>query len=89
MGFGRDVRHRNRTSLLVQTRQLTTEDKVGKRAEDTGVFIGEFIVGSVDSERGLRALSKMNWLHRRYGSKIGNEELTHLSNVCPRTNAMD
>lgn len=65
------------TELLVQTRQLTTEDKVGKRAEDTGVIIAEFTVGSLDSERGLRALSKMNWLHRRYGSKIGNEEMIH------------
>lgn len=65
------------TGLLVQTRQLTTEDKVGKRAEDTGVIIAEFTVGSVDSERGLRALSKMNWLHRRYGSRIGNEEMIH------------
>lgn len=65
------------TALLVQTRQLTTEEKVGKRAEDTGVFISEFIIGSVDSERGLRALSKVNWLHRRYGTKIGNEEMIH------------
>ena len=65
------------TELLVQTRQLTTEDKVGKRAEDTGVIIAEITIGSLDSERGLRALSKMNWLHRRYGSKIGNEEMIH------------
>lgn len=65
------------TPLLVQTRQLTTDSKVGKRAEDTGVFIQEFVIGSVDSERGLRALSKVNWLHRRYGSKIGNGEMIH------------
>ena len=65
------------TPLLVQTRQLTTETKVGKRAEDTGVFIQEFIIGSADSERGMRALSKVNWLHRRYGSKIGNGEMIH------------
>jgi hypothetical protein len=65
------------TALLVQTRQLTTDSNVGKRAEDTGVLISEFVVGSVDSERGLRALSKVNWLHRRYGSKVGNEEMIH------------
>lgn len=65
------------TPLLVQTRQLTTDAKVGRRAEDTGVLIAEFVVGSVDSERGLKALSKVNWLHARYGSKIGNDEMTH------------
>jgi len=65
------------TGLLVQTRQLTTDEKVGKRAEDTGVIIAEITIGSMDSERGLRALSKMNWLHRRYGAKIGNEEMIH------------
>lgn len=65
------------TSLLVQTRQLTTEAKVGKRAEDTGVLLSEFVLGSVDSDRGMRALSKVNWLHRRYGAKVGNEEMIH------------
>jgi hypothetical protein len=65
------------TPLLVQTGQLSSPATVGKRAEDTGVFIQVFVVGSVDSERGLRALSKVNWLHRRYGAKIGNEEMIH------------
>ena len=65
------------TPLLAQTRQLTSESTVGKRAEDTGVFLSEFVIGSIDSERGLRALSKVNWLHRRYGSKIGNAEMIH------------
>ncbi|KAH8586969.1 hypothetical protein B0O99DRAFT_656613 [Bisporella sp. PMI_857] len=65
------------TSLLAQTRQLTTDAKVGKRAEDTAVLLSEFVVGSVDSERGMRALSKVNWLHRRYGARVGNEEMIH------------
>ncbi|KIV93320.1 hypothetical protein PV10_04540 [Exophiala mesophila] len=67
----------NGTKLLVQTRQLTDEKTVGKRAEDTGVFLGEILVMGVDSERGMRALAKMNWLHRRYGAKITNGDLIH------------
>jgi hypothetical protein len=55
------------TPLLVKTRQLTSDATVGRRAEDTGVLISEFVVGSMDDERGLRALSKVNWLHGRYG----------------------
>jgi hypothetical protein len=65
------------TGLLVQTRQLTSDATVGKRAEDTGVILTEFLVGSMDSERGSKALAKMNWLHRRYGSKIKQPELLH------------
>lgn len=41
------------------------------------MLIQEFVIGSVDSERGMRALSKVNWLHRRYSSKIGNSEMIH------------
>nr|QCL09086.1 DmxL5 [Cryptosporiopsis sp. 8999] len=65
------------TKLLVQTRQLAAENKAAKRAEDTSAILSEFLIGSVDSERGLRALSKMNWLHRRYSSKISNDEMIH------------
>jgi hypothetical protein len=65
------------TGLLVATRQLTQESTVGKRAEDTGVILSEFIVGELDSERGMKALAKMNWLHRRYGNKIRQPEMLH------------
>lgn len=65
------------TPLLVQTRQLTTQVKVGKRAADTGAILSEFLLGSVDSDRGLKALSKLNWIHRQYGKKITNDEMIH------------
>lgn len=65
------------TSLLVRTRQLTTEAKIGKRAADTGAILSEFLIGSVDSDRGLKALSKLNWIHRQYSSKITNDEMIH------------
>ena len=65
------------TELLVQTRQLTSPSTVGKRAEDTSIILTEFLVGSIDSDRGSKALAKMNWLHRRYGTKIKQPELLH------------
>lgn len=65
------------TRLLVQTRQLTSDSTVRKRAEDTSVILTEFLVGSMDSDRGSKALAKMNWMHRRYGSKIKQPELLH------------
>ncbi|KAH8900243.1 hypothetical protein GQ53DRAFT_869641 [Thozetella sp. PMI_491] len=54
------------TPLLVKTRQLADPSKVGKRAEDTAVFISEFLAGDLDSERGRLAMAKLNWMHRRY-----------------------
>jgi len=74
------------TGLLVATRQLTQESTVGKRAEDTGVILGQFLVGGLDSDRGMKALSKMNWLHRRYGNKIRRPEMLHtlaMFGLCP------
>lgn len=65
------------TQLLVHTRRLTSKRTVGKRAEDTGVFIAEFLVSGIDTPRGLKALAKMNWIHRQYGSKITNGEMVH------------
>ena len=65
------------TPLLVKTRQLTTETKIAKRAADTGAILSEFLIGSVDSDRGLKALSKLNWIHRRYGNRITNDEMIH------------
>jgi hypothetical protein len=65
------------TKLLVQTRRLTNEKTVGKRSEDTGVILGEILIQGLDSERGLMALSKMNWLHAQYGARISNGDLIH------------
>ncbi|KAI1503491.1 hypothetical protein F5X99DRAFT_375396 [Biscogniauxia marginata] len=56
----------NGTRLLVQTRQLCDPDKVGKRAEDTAVFLVELLAGDPDSERGRLTMAKLNWMHGRY-----------------------
>lgn len=68
------------TQLLVDTRQLSSPKNVGKRAEDTGLILGEILINGVDSERGSTALAKMNWLHRRYGNKILNRDM--ISTLC-------
>ncbi|OAL51186.1 hypothetical protein IQ07DRAFT_586730 [Pyrenochaeta sp. DS3sAY3a] len=68
------------TQLLVDTRQLSSTKNVGKRAEETGLILGEILLNGVDSERGSTALAKMNWLHRRYGAKILNRDM--ISTLC-------
>ncbi|KAL2787359.1 hypothetical protein BJX66DRAFT_286356 [Aspergillus keveii] len=65
------------TSLLVATRRLTSPRTVAKRSEDTAIFISELLTSGLDTERGLTALSKMNWIHRQYGNKITNEDMIH------------
>jgi hypothetical protein len=60
------------TPLLVKTRQLADPRKVGKRAEDTGVFISELLCGDMDSQRGRLVFSKLNWLHNCYDIAEGD-----------------
>lgn len=69
------------TKLLVQTRQIGSQEKVGKRVEDTVVLLSEIVVGDMDSERARRALSKVNWLHSRYKKVISNDEMLHTLSV--------
>ncbi|KAK3935942.1 hypothetical protein QBC46DRAFT_396257 [Diplogelasinospora grovesii] len=65
------------TPLLVKTRQLCDPQKIGKRAEDTAVFLMEFLVGDMDSERGRLAMAKLNWLHRQYAADIVRTDYVH------------
>lgn len=65
------------TRLLARTSRLTSAQRVGKRAEDTVVLLSEILVAGIDSDRGCRALSKINWLHRQYQSYITNDEMIY------------
>ncbi|KAL4916852.1 hypothetical protein BDW62DRAFT_218449 [Aspergillus aurantiobrunneus] len=65
------------TALLCSTRRLTSPRAVAKRSEDTAIFITEFLTSNIDSERGRKALAKMNWIHRLYGNRITNDEMIH------------
>ncbi|KIW06506.1 uncharacterized protein PV09_02939 [Verruconis gallopava] len=63
------------TRLLVKTRQIGSLKCVGRRAEDTGVFLAELIAGDMDEIRWMEALSKVNWLHSRYKNQISKGEM--------------
>ncbi|CAF2420187.1 unnamed protein product [Rotaria sp. Silwood2] len=63
--------------LLVQTNQLTRLDTVGRRAEDTGVLIGEFSIHDLDSHRARMAIARMNYLHSLYKKHISNDDMLY------------
>ncbi|KAL4870320.1 hypothetical protein BDV12DRAFT_184514 [Aspergillus spectabilis] len=67
------------TKLLVATRRLTSKKEVGKRSEDTAILLSELLINSIDSDRGLKALSKINWIHRQYQdqNQITNADMIH------------
>ncbi|CAJ2505742.1 Uu.00g131360.m01.CDS01 [Anthostomella pinea] len=65
------------TPLLAQTRQLCDATKVGRRAEDTAVFLVELLAGDIDGARGRAALAKLNWIHGRYGDRIKEGDYVH------------
>lgn len=48
-----------------------------RRAEDTAIFIGEFLTQGLDSERGSVSLARMNWLHSRWGKQIKQGDLLY------------
>ncbi|KAJ2902573.1 hypothetical protein MKZ38_000333 [Zalerion maritima] len=57
------------SKLLVATKNLADPDNVSKRYEDTVVLIGEFSSHPPTSERTLRAIARMNYLHGIYKKK--------------------
>ncbi|KAI0887796.1 uncharacterized protein GGS22DRAFT_154307 [Annulohypoxylon maeteangense] len=65
------------TPLLVKTRQLCDPSRVGRRAEDTAILLIELLCGDLDSERGRRAMARLNWMHERYTSHIVREDYVH------------
>ncbi len=52
------------SSLLVATKQLSTPEFASKRYVDTGVLIGEFTGHHPKSGRVIKALARMNYIHR-------------------------
>ncbi|CAF0720729.1 unnamed protein product [Adineta ricciae] len=63
--------------LLAQTNQLVHLDTAGRRAEDTGVILGEFFYHELDSDRGRMGLARMNYLHGLYGNRISNDDMLY------------
>lgn len=62
------------SKVLCKSRELSDPQKAARRAEDTAITITEFLRG-LDTERGAQALSRMNYLHSRYGSLITNDDM--------------
>lgn len=52
------------SKLLVATKQLSTPEFASKRFVDTGVLISEFTANHPKDERTIKALARMNYIHR-------------------------
>lgn len=65
------------SSLLMQTKQLSTAKHASKRMVDTSVLMLEIIKNAPASARSTEALARTNFLHSLYGSKISNDDLLY------------
>jgi len=65
------------SSLLMQTKQLSTAKHASKRMTDTSVLMLEVIKNAPASARSTEALARTNFLHSLYGSKISNDDLLY------------
>jgi hypothetical protein len=54
------------SSLLVATGQLASPENASKRTADTAVLLLEFALNKPSSERTIKAISRMNYLHGHY-----------------------
>lgn len=66
------------SKLLMATGQ-SSEQNATKRAVDTNILLMEAQTNDVDTERHLRAIARMNYLHERYrkAGKILDEDMLH------------
>ncbi|OCL01844.1 hypothetical protein AOQ84DRAFT_425495 [Glonium stellatum] len=72
------------TKLLVATRQLTSDDTVGKRSENTGFLLRELVTSGIDSNRQKVAVF-LYW--REIGYQMGMEGIPEtLDTLKTRTN---
>ncbi|KAK9896084.1 hypothetical protein P389DRAFT_210898 [Cystobasidium minutum MCA 4210] len=63
------------SETLAISGQLSDPLNATRRAEDTGIFVVEFISQGLDSERGSVLLARINWLHDRWKKHIKQEDL--------------
>ncbi|KAI1819140.1 hypothetical protein F4861DRAFT_166897 [Xylaria intraflava] len=69
--------------LLLATTNLIDPVKSLKRYEDTGAIIGEFMLHPPSSDRAMRSIARMNFLHSKYIEQgaISNEDLLYTLSV--------
>ncbi|KAH0278767.1 hypothetical protein KCU91_g2218, partial [Aureobasidium melanogenum] len=65
------------SSLLMQTKQLSTKQHASKRMTDTSILMLEIIINPPASKRSTEALARTNFLHSLYGAKISNDDLLY------------
>ncbi|KAH7330067.1 hypothetical protein BKA65DRAFT_508404 [Rhexocercosporidium sp. MPI-PUGE-AT-0058] len=71
------------SGLLYATKELSTPENASKRYADTAVLIQEFTGHHPKSERVIKAIARMNYIHSRYqkAGKISNEDLLYTLSV--------
>lgn len=71
------------SGLLCSTKEFSTPETAGKRYADTTVLIQEFASHHPKSERVIKAIARMNYIHSRYqkAGKISNEDLLYTLSV--------
>ncbi|KAK1970818.1 hypothetical protein LY78DRAFT_652560 [Colletotrichum sublineola] len=70
--------------LIVATKNLADPANAQKRYEDTTILFGEFSLNPPTSDRALKAISRVNYLHSRYvaAGQISNEDFLYTLSVC-------
>ncbi|KAK9371924.1 uncharacterized protein V1513DRAFT_453982 [Lipomyces chichibuensis] len=71
------------SELLVATGEFSTPENASKRYADTGILIGEFTSHHPQSDRVIKALARMNYIHNQYqkSGKIHNDDLLYTLSV--------
>ncbi|EFQ31934.1 hypothetical protein CGRA01v4_13108 [Colletotrichum graminicola] len=72
------------SKLIIATKNLANPANAKKRYEDTTILFGEFSLNPPTSDRALKAISRMNYLHSRYiaAGQISNADLLYTLSVC-------
>jgi hypothetical protein len=69
------------SALLVHTKQIHNPAQSSKRLFDTSVLMTEIVSFTPSSDRFRQAVSRINYLHSRYGDRITNEQLVYVLGV--------
>ncbi|KAH8592436.1 hypothetical protein B0O99DRAFT_517537 [Bisporella sp. PMI_857] len=71
------------SSLLVDTKEFSSPERSSKRYADTGLLISEFSIHPPKSERAVKAIARMNYLHGHYqkAGRITNDDLLYTLSV--------
>jgi hypothetical protein len=69
------------SALLVHTNQISSSFQSPKRFADTELLVSEFISFPPSSARSRLAISRINYLHSRYASRISNDQMLYVLGV--------